>query len=173
VCAEGKTSDKIVSFQGEWFSATKRYIRASLETPVNAKLIETFKPHRYTGRRNDTRTRFVAKRVVLSPPSNINKTVAHILHVPLSQLFRGPRFSSKQKIIQDLITQFRTTSLILILEGHAFEVTALESPAGEFSCLFVQTGEARPVEHFVTSLNALGERVGRSKYGASVELRFT
>ena len=61
----------------------------------------------------------------------------------------------------------------LILEDHAFEVTALELLAGEFSCLLVQTGKACPVEHLVTSLHAFRERVGRSKRSTSIELRFT
>ena len=61
----------------------------------------------------------------------------------------------------------------LFLEGHAFEVTALELPAGNFRCLLIETGEARSVKHLVTCLHAFGERVGRSKRGAGLELRFT
>ena len=52
-------------------------------------------------------------------------------------------------------------------------MAALELLAGNFRCLLIKTGEARPVKHLVTSLNAFGERVGRSKCGVSVELRFT
>ena len=52
-------------------------------------------------------------------------------------------------------------------------MTALELPAGDFRCLFIETGEARSVKHLVTCLHAFGERVGRSKRGAGLELRFT
>ena len=61
----------------------------------------------------------------------------------------------------------------LVLKGHAFEVAALELPAGDFRCLLVEAAKARPVERLVTFLHALGERVRRSKRGASLELRFT
>jgi len=52
-------------------------------------------------------------------------------------------------------------------------VTALELLGGDFRCLLIEVGETRSVEHFVTSLQAFGERVGRSKNGASLEPCFT
>ena len=36
---------------------------------------------------------------------------------------------------------------VLVFEGHAFEVAALELLAGNFRCLLIKTGEARPVKH--------------------------
>ena len=42
-------------------------------------------------------------------------------------------------------------------------MAALELLAGNFRCLVIRTGEARPVKHLVTSLNAFGERVGRRR----------
>jgi hypothetical protein len=51
-------------------------------------------------------------------------------------------------------------------------VTALEFLAGDFCCLLIEAGEACSVEQFVTSLHTFGERVGRSKNCASLELCF-
>jgi hypothetical protein len=62
---------------------------------------------------------------------------------------------------------------LLVLEGDAFEVTALELLAGNFRCLLIEAGEARSVKHLVTSLHAFSERVGRSKRRVGLELRFT
>jgi hypothetical protein len=62
---------------------------------------------------------------------------------------------------------------LLVPEGHAFKVTALEFLAGDFRGFLIEPGEARSVEQFVTSLHTFGERVGRSKNGASVALCFT
>ena len=61
----------------------------------------------------------------------------------------------------------------LFLEGHAFEVTALELLAGDFRCFLIKTGEARSVEDLVTSLDGFGERIGPSEYGAGSELSIT
>jgi hypothetical protein len=53
----------------------------------------------------------------------------------------------------------------LFLEGHAFEVTALELLAGNFRRVLVEAREARAVEHPITCLRALSERLGSTKGG--------
>ena len=60
----------------------------------------------------------------------------------------------------------------LFLEGHALEVTALELLASAFRCPLIEAGEAGSVKHLVTNLHAFGERIGSSKRGAGLELRF-
>jgi hypothetical protein len=59
---------------------------------------------------------------------------------------------------------------MLFLEGHAFEVTALELLAGSFRPLLVEAGEARTIEYPITCLHALSEWVGRSE-GADLQPR--
>jgi SAM domain (Sterile alpha motif) len=62
---------------------------------------------------------------------------------------------------------------LLFLEGHAFEVTALEVRAGNFRRLLVEAGKARTIEYPITCLHALSEWLGRSKRGADLEPRLT